>query len=288
METPVPDLTALTALVARRRSSLGSRRGLLVGLSGIDGSGKGFVAARVEAELRTAGLRVASLNVDGWLNLPAVRFSRVNPGEHFYHNALRLDAMFAELVLPLRRRRTLRVAAMLAEETAEAFHEHLYEFEDVDVVLLEGIFIYKRAYRAHFDVACWVDCTFETALERAVRRSQEGLPPEATISAYRTIYFPAQRLHFERDEPRASVDVVVGNDPRLHGDAPRLQETRPASDAPGNASPRLHGAHSRLVICPPSTWIAMPVRNDARSDARNATTAASSRRSPARPVGTLP
>jgi hypothetical protein len=35
---------------------------------------------------------VALLNVDGWLNLPAKRFSREQPGEHFYRYALRLDA----------------------------------------------------------------------------------------------------------------------------------------------------------------------------------------------------
>jgi uridine kinase len=219
MEPARPDLTAVTALAAQRRSIIGLRHSLMVGLSGIDGAGKGFVAAKLEAELRGAGLRVASINVDGWLNLPSVRFSKIDPAEHFYYNALRLDAMFSELVLPLRRHRTHRVTARLAEETARTYHEHLYEFENIDVVLLEGIFLYKRAYRAHFDVACWVDCTFETALKRAVRRSQEGLPREETVSAYQTIYFPAQRLHFERDEPLASADLVLRNDPRLEEDA---------------------------------------------------------------------
>ena len=53
------------------------------------------------------------------------------------------------------------------------------------------------------------------ALERALRRGQEGLPPEQVVRAYETIYFPAQRIHFERDEPRSGADLVLGNDPRL-------------------------------------------------------------------------
>ena len=61
----------------------------------------------------------------------------------------------------------------------------------------------------------WLDCTFATALERALRRGQEGLPPDETIRAYETIYFPAQRIHFARDEPRAGADLVVPNDHRL-------------------------------------------------------------------------
>lgn len=83
------------------------------------------------------------------------------------------------------------------------------------MVLLEGISIYKRAYRHHFDLAVWIDCTFDTALERALQRAQEGLAPADTIAAYETIYFPAQRLHCERDEPRASADITLPNDPRL-------------------------------------------------------------------------
>lgn len=95
---------------------------MLVGLSGIDGSGKGFLATRLKRELERS------------------------------------------------RRRTHRLLARHAEETATAYSDHLYDFREVDVVLLEGIFIYKRAYRSHFDLALWIDCSFATALERALRR----------------------------------------------------------------------------------------------------------------------
>ena len=77
-----------------------------------------------------------------------------------------------------------------------------YEFADVDIILLEGIYLLKLEYRDHYDVSLWIDCSFDTALKRAVARAQEGLSPEETIRAYRTIYFPAQELHFRRDTPR--------------------------------------------------------------------------------------
>ena len=64
-------------------------------------------------------------------------------------------------------------------------------------------------------MSLWIECTFATALERAVSRSQEGLPPEDTMRAYRTIYFPAQEIHLERDHPRAAATAVINNDSRL-------------------------------------------------------------------------
>jgi uridine kinase len=209
------DIPLLASEVRDRCAAGLSARSLLVGVSGIDGAGKGFLAAALSRELERFRLRVALVNVDGWLNLPAVRFSQRDPAEHFYRHALRLERMFADLVLPLRERRTHRLLAPHAEETATVYRNRLYDFRDIDVVLVEGIFIYKRAHRSCFDVAVWVDCSFETALERALARSQEGLPAAETIAAYETIYFPAQRLHCRRDEPRRLADAIIVNDARL-------------------------------------------------------------------------
>ncbi len=190
-------------------------RSALVALSGIDGSGKGYVSARILERLRDAGCRTAAIGVDGWLNLPLRRFSRENPGEHFYRNAIRFQEMFDQLVLPLRDRGSIRLEADFTEETAAAYRRHVYEYRTVEVILLEGIYLLKRDLRAHYDLSIWIDCSFQTALDRALARRQEGLSPQETIRAYETIYFPAQRIHFERDDPRRAAAIVMVNDSRL-------------------------------------------------------------------------
>jgi uridine kinase len=122
--------------------------------------------------------------------------------------------MFAKLIDPLQRHRSVSIVADSSEETALAYRRHRYEFRDVDVILLEGIFLLKQAYRLRYDLSFWVDCTFETALERALSRAQEALTASETVRAYETIYFPAQKIHLERDSPRA-VAHLWPNDPRL-------------------------------------------------------------------------
>ena len=201
------------AILARRRE-LPAQRALLVGVSGIDASGKGFLTAKAATRLQMQGVNAATIGVDGWLNLPRVRFNPASPADHFYEHALRLDEMFEQLVRPLRDRRSLTLEMDYTEETATAYRRHRYEFREVDVVIVEGIFLFKRACRQHFDLACWVDCSFETALERALERGQEGLPPAETAKAFETIYFPAQRLHLERDQPCEGADLTVSNDAR--------------------------------------------------------------------------
>jgi uridine kinase len=186
----------------------------LIAISGIDGSGNGYVSALLSDKLAKVGLRVALISADGWLNLPHVRFAADDPGQHFYTHAFRFDEMFATLIDPLMRTGSVRLVADYTEETATSYRKALYTFEGVDMVLLEGIFLFKQEHRRRYDFRLWIECSFGTALERALARSQEGLPPSETIAAYERIYFPAQRVHLERDAPRACADQVYINDER--------------------------------------------------------------------------
>lgn len=223
---------AVDAILARYRVGTGSYA-LLAGVSGIDASGKGYVTARIVAELEARGLRTAAINVDGWLELPHVRFSKDRPAGRFYERGLRLDEMFEKLVLPLKRRRSIELLADYTEETAKIYRPHTYAYHDVEIVVLEGIFLFKRAFQSLFDLRIWVDCSFETALERAIARGQEGLPRAETVRAYRTIYFPAQEIHFRRDEPREAAHLVLANDPKLEERSSELHVELPAASRDG-------------------------------------------------------
>lgn len=201
--------------ILESRRSVSAQRSVLAAITGIDGCGKGYVTTRIVNRLRAKGVRAAAITIDGWLNLPSKRFDASNPAEHFYLHAIRFEEMFAQLVLPLRDRRSLRLEADYAEETTTEYRRHIYEFEDIDVIALEGIYLLKRAFQLRYDLSYWIECSFDTALERAVDRAQEGLPPEETVRAYRTIYFPAQEIHFQRDNPKAAATLLINNDPRL-------------------------------------------------------------------------
>jgi uridine kinase len=198
--------------ILERRKNTPDTRSLLVGLSGIDGCGKGYVAGQLQAHLALRGVIPAILNVDGWLNLPQKRFAQGAPAENFYENAIRLDQFFSQLVVPLRDRRSVHLEADFVEETASDYRKHIYDYQDVSVVLVEGIFLFKPPYRKYFDLAIWIDCSFPTALARAIDRAQEGMSPANTIAAYDTIYFPAQRIHLARDKPRENADLILEND----------------------------------------------------------------------------
>src|SRR5262249_55629380 len=121
------------------------------------------------------------------------------------------EDLFGRLVDPLKRDGGVTLTANLLRLSPEARYPHTYLFRQIDIILLEGIFLLRRDLRHRYDLAFWVDCTFETALERALARNQEGLTRERLLSAYRQIYFPAQRLHLALDWPRFFADTLLSN-----------------------------------------------------------------------------
>ena len=205
------DGSVISAIIDKRKE-LSPQHALLVGISGIDASGKGFVTTRIAELLQKRGIKPAVISADGWINLPHVRFHQQDLAKHFYENAIRFDEMFKRVILPLRIKRNVNVESDFAEETATTFRKHRYVFRNIDIILLEGIFLFKPTYRDHFDLKVWIDCSFATALRRATARGQEGLPPVETIKAFETIYFPAQRIHLARDNPRKAADLVFANE----------------------------------------------------------------------------
>ena len=173
------------AIVAKRRAETHPGP-LLVAISGIDASGKGTLAAALAPLLRDRGLDVESVGADTWLTPLEQLDLAVDPAGELYRRAIRFDEMF-------RRIAELRELAL-------------------DVILAEGIFLFKRELRDRYDLSIWLDCGFEIALERALGRNQEGLSRERLIEDYRRIYFPAQRLHFERDFPSDFAGILHSND----------------------------------------------------------------------------
>jgi len=187
---------------------------LMVALSGIDGSGKGCIGSRLHTALRKSGVNSYLIGIDGWLELPENRFNKLKPAEHFYNHGFRFDEMFTNLINPLRRAGSIDLFANHADPgNSNEYVPHHYQIKNAEVVFIEGIFLFQQQF--DFDYRIWIECSFETAFRRSLLRNQEGLSPEELHHDYDTIYFAAQRLHFEKDNPQKMADYIFNNEDEL-------------------------------------------------------------------------
>ena len=210
--TPVPAslreaATRVAALALRPR-----RSAVLVAISGMDGSGKTHLTRLLAEQLDRSGVRVAPIGIDPWQHPQTIRFGSFDPGAHFYRHAIRFDELFAQVIDPLVANRSLELETRGIRTDVDVWEPLVYVHHDVEVVLLEGIFLFRRDLVHRYDLRIWVDCSLETALRRALERNVENRPVEALRADYDRIYHAAQRIHFDLDDPWASSDLLLDNE----------------------------------------------------------------------------
>ena len=64
---PAATCAAVVRAITRQRGETPPGRSVLVGITGIDGSGKGYVADQIGTALRRSGLRAGLIHADEWL-----------------------------------------------------------------------------------------------------------------------------------------------------------------------------------------------------------------------------
>ena len=186
-----------------------------VAISGIDASGKGYVAKLLEDELRMQGLRVATIHLDPWQNPITVRLQRENAAENFYKNAFRWNALFDRLVIPLRQDGSIHLSSRLINTHADEYCDFDFDHTEINVLLFEGIFLFQERFLHYYDLKIWIDSSFETAMKRALHRNTEKLSEADLVRDYNTYYYPAQYYHFEKDQPRRLSNIIYNKDELL-------------------------------------------------------------------------
>jgi uridine kinase len=208
MKEPV-DL--LVKRVMEAHSGFHAQRVFTVAISGIDASGKGFVSTLLQEKLEAAKYRVANINVDPWQQPLHVRLRQEDAAENFYRNVFRWEDFFEQLITPLQREGFIRLETKLIRTDADEYYSFTYQYENPDILLIDGIFLLQERYLPFYDYKIWVDCSFEKGLQRAIERNIEKLDTDRLINDYLTFYYPAQRLHFEKDNPQRMADIVYDN-----------------------------------------------------------------------------
>ncbi len=132
-----------------------NKKPLMVAVSGIDGSGKGYIGSKINSSLQEIGINSYLIGIDGWLELPEKRFSETNPAEHFYKNGLRFTEMFSTLVVPLQQTGSIDLIANHADASnSNSYTQYHYQIENAEIVILEGIFLFQDKF--NFDYRIWI------------------------------------------------------------------------------------------------------------------------------------
>lgn len=198
--------------ITRKKESHNGGSLFTVAISGIDASGKGYITGIVQDKLERSGYRVANINIDRWQHPIAARLRADRAAENVYENIFRWNDFFEQLIFPLQKNKSIYLETRGIRTHADEYYPLVYDYKDLDILLIEGILLFKRPYLSFYDLRIWVHCSFETGMQRAIKRNAEKLETERLVNDYHIYYYAAQRLHIAKDNPMETADIIFTND----------------------------------------------------------------------------
>ena len=189
---------------------------VLIGINGVDASGKSVFAKELGQELRSSQRHIIEASIDNFHHPKEFRYKRGrNSPEGFYRDSFNYEALIDTLLNPLSPEGNLQYKT-------EAF-DHLKDMEVVlptekaekdSILIMEGIFLFGSELIDYWDLTIFLDVDFDTILKRTIQRERDQYylgSQEKIIEKYKQRYMPGQQLYFEEVHPKEKADIVIDN-----------------------------------------------------------------------------
>ena len=183
-----------------------STKAQIVAISGIEGGGKRALAEKVATALELEGISVAVVHTDDWEAAESVRFNVMSSPEEYYLNAYRFDEMIEQLILPLKLFGSIKTSVTLEDVMNPRTVE--YDFNDIDIIIIEGVYLLQEAYLDLYDYTCWVESDFDAAFTRLTGQSYIEQSQEALVNIFELLIKPAGQYHIYTDNPQGHADSI--------------------------------------------------------------------------------
>jgi len=186
-------------------------KNLVVGISGIDGSGKSTLAQNLVKSLNSRGFRAVSFDIDELLNPKSIRHKNPNQVESYFEDNFDYTSFKTKILTPTRAATNVEEFYPALDLESDQVSEKKFSFFGPGILVVEGVFLFRKEIRDCFDLKIWLDISFTDAMSRVLRRTRDQRYGSATAiqARYETRFFPTQRFHLKRDRPKEIADIVA-------------------------------------------------------------------------------
>src|SRR3989338_11053739 len=188
---------------------------ILVGIDGVDASGKTTLAEELVNELKGSGRPIIRASIDGFHNPKSIRYTKgENSPEGYYFDSFNHKAIAEMLLDPLSSGKLQYKTAVFDYRTDSKVVLPDQTAKNNSILIMEGIFLFRPELVNYWDIKLFVNVDFKITVKRAVKRAAEreyiGAEQEI-LDKYEKRYIPGQQLYFEQAQPKEKADIVIDN-----------------------------------------------------------------------------
>ena len=188
---------------------------VLIGIDGVDASGKTTLADELAKYLKNSNRNIIKASIDGFHNPKKKRYTKGNNSpEGYYYNSFNYEAIAKVLLNPLSTGNFEYKTAVFDYRTdSEVFLPTQKAIND-SILIMEGIFLFRPELIKYWDLKIFLDVDFKITVQRAIKRAAERKPinsEQEIIDKYNDRYIPGQKLYFKEVNPKYKSDIVIDN-----------------------------------------------------------------------------
>jgi uridine kinase len=202
-------LQRLAQLITQRKSA---ERPIVVGITGMDTSGKSEMTSALSSELRRESQHVQVVHIDDFHRPRAQRYCSDMPEPvQYYERSIDFERVARDILQPIRETGQLSVALTLLDLPSDTWTlQRSYAASDQTVVLVEGVFLFRPEVRDLIELLIYLHVDKDVVLERGRARDMPS-QGEDVMRKYHTKYLPAQRTYLAAHPPESHADVIIDN-----------------------------------------------------------------------------
>ena len=181
---------------------------IVVGINGVDTSGKTVFALGLENYLRHRGIHTQIIHLDDFHNPRTIRYADISP-EGYIKHAFDLPKL-SNLLRQLRQCPSKITVDLLDLDADTYTNEKTFQANDNSVIIVEGVLLYREPIDMFFDYRIFLDITFDEVLHRAQARDVPKYG-KAFLQRYIDRYIPAQKIYLNEYFPKEKCRLIIDN-----------------------------------------------------------------------------
>lgn len=186
-------------------------RAFVVGITGIDTSGKTKFAEVFEKFLISRNHRIQVINLDNFHNPKKIRYSGENQADNYYNKSFDIKTIVEKLLIPIHQKGSFSKRLTLLDLHTDKYEiKKEFSFDQNTIVLFEGVFLFRKELSPYIDYKIFIEVPFEESKNRA-RVRDVPIYGEAVLRKYDDKYLPAQKKYLDECPPSKVADMIIDN-----------------------------------------------------------------------------
>lgn len=186
-------------------------RAFVVGVNGIDTSGKTKFAEALGKFLLSRKHKIQVINLDDFHNPKEIRYSGDNQAENYYNKSFDIKTIINKLLIPIHRKSEFNIELdTLNLQTDKYETKKSYAFDKDTIVIFEGVFLFRKELSPFIDYKIFIEIPLKESKNRAIARDVP-LYGEEVMKKYDEKYLPAQIKYIKEFPPSEIADMIIEN-----------------------------------------------------------------------------